>query len=145
MDPIKLNLEPLEDGDLGKETESDREGKSGTEAEVFKVEKESAKEKGGAEKDDAYSQIMSKLQSVGAQSHLASDDLSGDAEIVLRETDADSQITNLVDIAMNKGVVHAVKVAKHLEDNYILDSFHDKLMAEELHDALVKKGLLRDV
>ena len=44
-----------------------------------------------------------------------------------------------------QGVIHAVKVARHLDDNYAMDEFHDRLMAEELHDALVKKGLIKEL
>ena len=46
---------------------------------------------------------------------------------------------------MQKGVVHAVKVARHLEDNYALDEFHDRMLADELHEALIKKGLIEEV
>jgi hypothetical protein len=49
-----------------------------------------------------------------------------------------------VDIALEKGVIHAVNVAKHLEDNYVLDMFHDKLLSDELHEALMKKGLIEE-
>jgi hypothetical protein len=41
--------------------------------------------------------------------------------------------------------LHAVKVARHLEDDYVLDTFHDKLLADELHDALLKKGLIEEI
>jgi hypothetical protein len=48
-------------------------------------------------------------------------------------------------LAEAKGVVHAVKVAQHLEDNYLLDELHDRLLATDLHDALVKKGMITEV
>ena len=59
--------------------------------------------------------------------------------------DAETQIQHLVDLAQQKGIMHAVKVARHMEDNYILDTFHDKMLADELHDALIKKGMIKEM
>jgi hypothetical protein len=56
--------------------------------------------------------------------------------------DAESQIQHLVDLASTKGVVHAVKVARHMDDNYVLDMLHDKMISEELHKVLVERNLL---
>ncbi|HBP01273.1 MAG: hypothetical protein UY41_C0002G0012 [Candidatus Moranbacteria bacterium GW2011_GWE1_49_15] len=149
MEPIKSNLEPIDEKDLDlREKLKGGEvgvGEFGAEEEVFKVEKEVSQEKAVAEKDNAYSQIMSKLQDNGTGSDIDASVVSDDAQKVSEKTDADSQIQHLVDIAMTKGVVHAVKVAKHIDDNYVLDTFHDKLMAEGLHDALVEKGLLKNM
>ncbi|HAV11286.1 MAG TPA: hypothetical protein DCX32_01955 [Candidatus Moranbacteria bacterium] len=149
MEPIKSNLEPLEEKDINLERKLKKEDVGGLgferDEDVFRVEKEVASEKSGAEKDAAYSQIMSKLGDDTPGSGISNDDVSGDAKDVSQRTDAESQISHLVDIAMVKGVVHAVKVAQHIEDNYVLDTFHDKLMAEDLHDALVHKGLLKNI
>lgn len=101
------------------------------------------RKEGAMEKDDAYSKIVSKIRT---QSPLiAVDEVARDAKSAGKLMDAESRISNLVDIAMQKGVVHAVKVARHLDDNYILDGFHDKMMADELHDALIAKGLIKDI
>jgi hypothetical protein len=32
-----------------------------------------------------------------------------------------------------------------MEDNYVLDTFHDRLLADELHDAFVKKGIIKEL
>ncbi|OGI17556.1 MAG: hypothetical protein A3J63_04150 [Candidatus Moranbacteria bacterium RIFCSPHIGHO2_02_FULL_40_12b] len=114
------------------------------EAEISKTEKETAKEISGAEKDVAYGKILSKVQSQ-PQPIASDDDVKKDAHTASQKTDAESQIQHLVDVAMQKGVAHAVKVARHMEDNYVLDMFHDKLLADELHDALLKKGLIKDI
>lgn len=147
MEPIKSNLEPIEDADLNLKEKLKSEDVGGSsfeeEVDVFKIEKETPLEKSGAEKDDAYMQIMAKLGDED-QSGSLSDDVPTDAHSASSLTDAESQISHLVDLAMTKGVIYAVKVARHMEDNYILDTFHDKLMADELHDALVEKGLLKN-
>ncbi|MDO8529146.1 MAG: hypothetical protein Q7S18_00560 [bacterium] len=109
-----------------------------------KTEKESAKEVISAEKENAYNKILARLQAK-KQTVAKDDDVSKDAKDVSKKQDAEGQIQHLVDLAMNKGVIYAVKVAKHLEDNYVLDMFHDRMLAEELHDALVKKGLIKEV
>ena len=51
----------------------------------------------------------------------------------------------LVRIAELKGIPHAVKVAQHLDDNYALDEFHERLLTEELNEALVRRGLIEEI
>ncbi len=143
-------MEPIEESDLNLESKLKKEdvgglGFDGKKEEVFKVEKEAPLEKSGAEKDDAYGKILSKLGDDTQSDDGLDESVLDDVQSAIQKTDAESQISHLVDIAMLKGVVHAVKVARHLEDNYVLDAFHDRLMAEELHDALVEKGLLKNV
>lgn len=147
-------LEPIEEKDLNaeqkfkgggalkKETEAVATPEESKEAPA-KVESEKPQEISKAEKDDSYGKILSKVKAQPAVQP-NEDDVKDDAKKAIEKTDPESQITNLVDLAMTKGVVHAVKVAQHMEDNYVLDMFHDKLMADELHDALVKKGLITE-
>ncbi len=143
MEPV-VNQDPKESSEkieFKMETLSDESPNK----EIFADEKEKVSEKSSAEKDAAYNQILSKLSDDDdSDDKKGSGDVIGDAEKASQKTDAASQIQHLVDVASVKGVVHAVKVARHLEDNYVLDAFHDKLMADELHDALVKKGLLKN-
>lgn len=108
------------------------------------IENEAPKEIISAEKDSAYSKILSKVKTQPSD-NIPQEEIKADAEKVYGQQDAESQIQHLVDIATNKGIVHAVKVAKHLEDNYVLDMFHDKLVSDELHDALVKRGMIGEV
>lgn len=153
-DEIKSNLEPIEDGDLdlknkflGGETGA---GKMKMPAIGKKVEnlsfpgKTAEKKEGSAEKEAAYSKILAKakLPKAGAQN---ANTVATDAQNISIEKSAEAKIERLVKIAMNSGVVHAVKVARHLDDNYALDEFHDRLLAKDLHDALVKKGLIREI
>lgn len=108
-----------------------------------KIEKEIPQEVAKAEKDSSYNKILSKVKTQ-PQAQPSDDDIKTDAQKMAEKIDPESRIINLVDLAMNKGVIHAVKVAQHLDDNYVLDMFHDKLMADELHDALIKKGLIKE-
>lgn len=140
------NLEPIEEADLDLKDKfkvAKQESGDITTSETA-PEKEVAPEIVSAEKDGSYSKILSKVHQ-HQQDDAGDEDVSKDAENVYQKTNTESQIQNLVDIALTKGVIHAVKVAKHLEDNYVLDMLHDRLLADELHDALVKKGLIKEV
>ncbi len=147
MEPVKSNLEPISEDDLNLERhlKKDNVMGNGSEAEIalVAVEKETPKEVVGAERDNAYNNILSKIQTQQQSFGVAA--VSQDADEVANKADTQAQVQHLVDIAINKGVVHAVNVAKHLENNYVLDTFHDKMMAEELHDALVEKGMLKEL
>jgi hypothetical protein len=107
------------------------------------VEQTLERKEGQVEKDDAYNKILSKVSATHPPTN--QDEVSEDAEIANREQYAESKIANLVKLVEVKGIVHAVKVARHMEDNYILDEFHDRLLADELHDALVKKGIIKEI
>jgi hypothetical protein len=142
-DEIKTNLESIEESDLDLE----RKFKEGVDMAETKVEnvvipeqKAEAKEN-TKEKEQFYSQILSKAV---AQTMPQDDNtVNDDAEVLSKEKDVEGKIQGLVSIAENKGVVHAVKVARHLEDNYVLDELHDRLLSEELHNALLQKGLIK--
>lgn len=140
--------EPIEEKDL------DLEGKFKGNIEILpkkedageadKSEKESASELSAAERDSAYNKILSKVQQT-SQMTVDPSAVKSDAASVYQKTDSVSQIQHLVDLAETKGVIHAVKVAQHLENNYVMDMFHDKLLSDELHDALIKKGIIKDI
>lgn len=141
---IKSNLEPIEESDLvGVKKESvEIFGQNDVQVEN-KIEVENPQEVAGAEKDDSYGKILSKVQSDDAvvdQSAVAID-----AQLGSQKIDAESQVQHLVDLAMQKGVVHAVNVAKHMENNYVLDSLHDRMLATDLHDALLAKGMIKEL
>lgn len=152
VDEIKSNLEPIEESDLNLENKF---VKGGTETkktegagipenvpETAPTREMPEKKEGAMEKDSAYSKILAKMKAASSAVH---SDVSTDAKAASEETDYESKIVKLVEIAETKGVAHAVKVAQHLEDNYTLDELHDRLLAEDLHNALVKKGMIREI
>ncbi len=151
-DTTNPNLEPIEEKDLdlaskfGK-VEKPAEGAKSVEnpAKIETIsEREPAKEIISAEKEDTYSKILAKVKSAPVQDE-NQEEIKDDAKKTFEKQDAESQVQHLVDIALNKGVVHAVKVAKHMEDNYVLDMFHDRMLGDELHEALLRKGLLEEI
>ncbi len=144
---MKSNLEPIDDKDLDLERKlgkSSSENPTAQEAPVFAVEKEAPTEISSAEKDSAYGKILSKVQTQ-ATNDPDEAEVSRDAQVGFEKNNAEGQVSHLLDLAQQKGVVHAVKVARHMEDNYILDTFHDKLLADELHNALIAKGMIKEI
>lgn len=142
---LKSNLEPIEESDLDMEGKM-RRGETAGHVEqepIFQVEQEKPQEISLAEKDDAYGKILSKVQA--PIDDIDQSSVTDDAKIGANLVDAESQVKHLIEIAGQKGVVHAVKVAQHMQDNYILDTFHDKMLAEELHDALLKNGMIKEI
>lgn len=151
MDPTKSNLEPIEESDLNLENKF-RNGierknynpESAPNIPLSNIENETPKEVSASEKDDAYAKILSKIQAP-VSNQISQDEIASDAEKGSRKMDAETQIQHLVDLAQQKGIVHAVKVARHMEDNYLLDAFHDRMLADELHDALLRKGMIKEI
>lgn len=139
------NMEPIEEKDLNLEDKFKFPGKEAAseKGDVFKVEKEIAQEVAGAEKDGAYQDVLAKIKTDdGAQIDPVA--VASDAAH-LNTIDPETHVQHLVDIALQKGTVHAIKVAMHMDDNYILDMFHDRLLSEQLHEALVKNGMLKEI
>jgi hypothetical protein len=146
---VKSNLEPIEETDLNLKSKFlENSEKSAAEmvdnkAKTLEFKEEKLEKKEGAvEKEAAYSKILSKVKTTATS---ADKSISDDAKSTNAEKNAESKIEKLVQLAMQKGVIHAVKVARHLDNNYVLDEFHDRLMVEELHDALIKRGLIREL
>lgn len=52
------------------------------------------------------------------------------------------QIKLLIDLTFEKGLPHAVEVARRLENPYLLDEFHDAI-TDELYNKLVEEGKLK--
>lgn len=145
---MKSNLEPIEESDLDMEgkikrgvTSAPFEQKSSFED----VEREIPQEMGAIEKDETYGKILSKVQAQSDGVVLDQSVIADDAKIGAQKIDAESQVSHLIDIAGQKGVIHAVKVAQHMQDNYVLDTFHDRMLADELHDALLEKGMIKEI
>lgn len=54
----------------------------------------------------------------------------------IREEEHHKQIESLVQIAVTKGIINAVSVARHLGNPHLMDDFHDALV-DEYYDKLV--------
>ena len=62
----------------------------------------------------------------------------------LQEQPKERQIQILTEMALEKGVVYAVEIAKNLDSPYLLDEFHDVLV-DQLYNKLVEEGKLEKI
>ena len=58
--------------------------------------------------------------------------------------DAEIQVDKVIELATNKDPYFAIKVAQHLDDNYLLDQVHDELVEDKVRSVLIEKGLLEE-
>jgi len=100
-----------------------------------------------AEKLESARQVISTQKA--SPSAVVADDAKSVSEIVEQE----KKIEKLVEIALQKGPEHSIRVAQYLDkgkdisqaDNYTLDSIHDHLLEDSLRSQLIQKGLLKEL
>lgn len=100
-------------------------------------------ERSSVEKEDSYQSTLAKVKTTSSQNN-NDDQVKDEADYVFQKRTRDEQVKHLVDLALDKGVTYAVKVAKKTDDLYVLDRLHDTLVEEDLHQTLVKKGLINE-
>lgn len=92
-------------------------------------------------------------KTIGTQPAAPTVNIASDAQSVSQIQEFEKKVEKLIEIAIEKGPEHAIRVAQHLDkgkdpsqaDNYTLDEIHDRLMEEELRRQLVEKGLLKEL
>jgi len=62
----------------------------------------------------------------------------------LKTLDKEHQVKVLTDLAFQKGISFAVKVARSLDSDYVLDEFHSSLV-DKLYKELVESGKLKQL
>lgn len=67
------------------------------------------------------------------------------AEEIYAITDPAQQIEKIIQLATTRDPYYAVKVAQHLDDNYILNEVHDGLVEDKVRLELIKRGLLEEI
>lgn len=65
------------------------------------------------------------------------------AKDVLKMDDPEAQVERIVKLSEEKGPEYGIKIAEHLNSNYILDEVQGGLMS--LRELLIKKGFLKEV
>ncbi|MDD3487545.1 MAG: hypothetical protein PHF35_04200 [Candidatus Moranbacteria bacterium] len=152
--------EPIEqkDLDLGKKiTEGNKESESVL-AQPEKKENmpvlEQTAETGGEKAEEKVSEkIETARQTIGAQAIKPAANVATDAQTVAQIQEYEKKVEKLMEIAVQKGPKHAIKVAQHMDkgkdpamaDNYTIDEIHDRLVEDELRKQLVQKGLLKEL
>ncbi len=108
----KLNREPVNPREQKiNENESKKEGNQ-----------ESKQERVGG----IYDEILNKAKEK-KRGKIIHSEIEGDAKQVMDSESVEKQVDKLVKLAQTKGVVHAVKVAQHMNNYFILDRVHDEM------------------
>ncbi len=103
------------------------------------IENESGAETRHEPKSERFAQILSKVKTHGSAT--TDDEVTTDAESIGAAEAAEQKVHKLIELAQVKGVAHAVRVAKRMNDLYVLDTMHDE-MADQLYEGLLTKGLI---
>jgi hypothetical protein len=71
--------------------------------------------------------------------------ITGSAQTqAIREMDEKRKVDTLAMVAFEKGISQSISLAKRLQDPYILDALHDKMIGE-LREELIKRGRLKNL
>lgn len=125
-------------GEFSPERKSPSEG----ELEIFPLETGIASNEQKEDRAEGkYKEILATVVPTTASSTHTDEDVLLDAKHVNATVDEESKIQKILDLAGTKGVVHAVKVARTLDDYYALDQVHDAL-ADRLYEGLLARGLI---
>lgn len=126
----------------GKAPEASLEKQDGAEAGASSSrQRETAIESRREQAAGKYDEILSQVVSQSATGTHSDDAVASDAAGIDAIADEESKIQQLLDLAGAKGVAHAVKVARSLDDYYALDRMHDDL-ADKLYAGLLARGLI---
>ncbi len=89
----------------------------------------------------SYDEILKRVQTDAQDDDSDHKEISRDAQDVAAESSVEGRVERLIDLALTKGPVYAVKVARHVSDFYALDKVHDEL-ACHFFEKLREKKLL---
>jgi len=62
----------------------------------------------------------------------------------IKDAPKERQVELLIQMAMDKGIIESVVIAKNLDNPYLLDEFHDALI-DHFYNELVKRGKLKQI
>lgn len=71
------------------------------------------------------------------------DSIKKQAKDISAINNAEDQVKKLVELAIKKDPFTSIKVARHIDENYVLDKLHDELVEEKTRRILLEKGLLK--
>ncbi len=95
-------------------------------------------------KENIYDKILRSVKKQ-VEEDTSPQEIKKDAEEIADEKSAEDQVKMLVKLAQHRGVVHAVKVAQHMENYYILDRLHDEMsLGERMYQSLEKENLIKE-
>jgi hypothetical protein len=98
-------------------------------------------------------QLENARRTISTQKPSSAAAISDDAKTISEITEYEKKVEKLMEIALQKGPEHAIRVAQHLDkgkdisqaDNYTMDSIHDHLLEDNLRNQLIAKGFLKEL
>ena len=113
-------------------------------AEVLKQPEFKEKELTPEQHKEIYKEGVSKRIKTAQPVSLAQEQVVVSSVQQIKIEPKERQIQLLTDLAFEKGIPHAVEVAKRLENAYLLDEFHDALV-DKLYNKLIEEGKLKQI
>lgn len=98
-------------------------------------------EQKGEHVEGKYLEILQKTSPAASPAVAKDDETAATAKTIGALADEETKVSRLLELAEQKGVAQAVKIAYALKDYYILDRMHDEL-ADKLYTGLLEKGLV---
>lgn len=137
------DLEPIEESPS---QQSEKENQASVADRLAHVESgPTFEQKSEVAKENSYEKILERVQSQSSPRQVTQVTASvHDDATSVSSLDEESRIQKLVNIALEKGPDHAIRVAVKLDDMYALDMLHDRL-SHQLYEELVQKGLLKSL
>ena len=108
------------------------------------MEKETGRE---AATEQVSEKIETARKTIRTQKPAAVSTIEEDAKTIGAIQEYEKKVEKLVELALQKGPEHAIKVAEHMDanDNYTLDELHDRMITDDLRKQLILKGLLKEL
>lgn len=106
------------------------------------------REIGGEAREEKVSEkIETARRAISTHKAPAVTTIADDAKMVAAIAEYEKKVEKLVELALQRGPEHAIKVAQHMDanDNYTLDELHDKMIEDDLRKQLIQKGLLKEL
>jgi len=106
-----------------------------------------------AKVEQVSEKIETARKTIQTQKPAAQTSVASDAGTVSQITEYEKKVEKLVEMALQKGPEHAIRVAQHMDkgkatsqaDNYTLDEIHDRMLEDGLRKQLIQKGLLKEI
>ncbi len=150
--PIEDGKERMGEGQefLRPEAAEELEEKVPLEEEILELERRIEQKKHELEKvkriEGAVEKISEKASAVAAPTISREEELTEEEKRTIQDIKnlpRDKQLTTLIDIALWRGLSQSIKIARSLNNAYILDEFHDTLI-DKLYKDLINKGRLKE-
>lgn len=101
-------------------------------------------EEGGADGEKANIKIKKSSAKPVLGSQATEEEIKKHANDVALLDTAEEKIEKLIQIAKEQDPASAIRVARHLQDNYVLDQTQGELTEDAVYEELVKRGLVKE-